>query len=72
MPIVQTDDFHLIVKRPNACGGIADMAEPAAQLGASFLRLFGTIVFDPKNATVWLDAAAGKSPEAAPNQATVK
>jgi hypothetical protein len=59
-PIVQTDDFHLIVKRANGCGGIADMTEPAAQLGASFLRLFGTVVFDPKNATVWLDGAAGQ------------
>ena len=72
MAIVQTDDFHLIVKRANGCGGIAEMAEPAAQLGASFLRLFGAVVFDPKNATVWLDGAAGKSPEAAPNQAKVK
>jgi hypothetical protein len=61
-PIVQTDDFHLIVKRANGCGGIADMTEPAAQLGASFLRLFGTVVFDPKNATVWLDGAAGQPP----------
>jgi hypothetical protein len=61
-PIVQTDDFHLIVKRANGCGGIADMTEPAAQLGASFLRLFGTVVFDPKNATVWLEGAAGQSP----------
>jgi hypothetical protein len=59
MPIVQTDDFHLIVKRANGCGGIAEMAEPAAQLGASFLRLFGAVVFDPKNATVWLDGAPG-------------
>ncbi len=61
-PIAQTGDFHLIVKPPDACGGIADMTEPAAQLGASFLRLFGVIVFDPKNATVWLDGAAGRSP----------
>jgi len=68
-PIVQTDDFHLIVKRANGCGGIAEMAEPAAQLGASFLRLFGTIVFDPKNATVWLEGAAAKQPGAAPGSA---
>ena len=68
-PIVQTDSFHLIVKQANGCGGIADMAEPAAQLGASFLRLFGTVVFDPKNATVWLDV---KSQEAAPDAGKVK
>jgi hypothetical protein len=71
-PIVGADDFHLIVKRANGCGGIAEMAEPAAQLGASFLRLFGTVVFDPKNATVWLDRAAVKSQEAAPDPAKVR
>ena len=52
--IAVTEDFHLIVKSPNSCGGIADMAEPAAQLGASFLGLFGEVIFDPKNTTVWL------------------
>jgi hypothetical protein len=71
-PIVATGDFHLIVKRANGCGGIAEMTEPAAQLGASFLRLFGAIVFDPKNATVWLDGAAIKSQETAPDSARVK
>jgi hypothetical protein len=55
--IVETKDFHLVVKPANACGGIADFPEPAAQLGASFLRLFRVIIFDPKNATVWLDGA---------------
>ncbi len=60
-PIVQTADFHLIMKRANGCGGIAEMTEPAAQLGASFLGLFGTIVFDPANATVWVEGAAGQS-----------
>jgi hypothetical protein len=70
--IAQTEDFHLIVKPPDACGGIADMTEPAAQLGASFLRLFGTIVFDPKNATVWLDGAAVKSRQGAREPAKVK
>lgn len=53
--IVETGDFHLIVKPANACGGIADLPEPAAQLGASFLRLFGAVIFDPKTTTVWLD-----------------
>ena len=60
-PIVETADFHVIVKRPNGCGGIAEMTEPAAQLGASFLELFDTVVFDPMNATVWLNGAAGWS-----------
>jgi hypothetical protein len=41
----------------NGCGGIADFPEPAAQLGASFLRLFGAVIFDPVAATVWLDGA---------------
>lgn len=31
----------------SACGGIATMSAPAAQLGASFLRTFGTVVVDP-------------------------
>ena len=53
-PILTTQDFHLIVKPANACGGIADFSEPAAQLGASFLRLFSTVIFDPKAETVWL------------------
>jgi len=52
--ILKTEDFHLVVKSANSCGGIADMKEPAAQLGASFLDLFGEVIFDPKNATVWL------------------
>ena len=53
-PIVETQDFHLVVKPPNSCGGIADLREPAAQLGASFLGLFGDVIFDPKNTVVWL------------------
>ena len=53
-PIVTTEDFHLIVKPANACGGIADFSEPAAQLGASFLSLFSAVIFDPKAETVWL------------------
>jgi hypothetical protein len=48
------------------------MAEPAAQLGASFLRLFSTIVFDPKNATVWLGDAAAKPREGAPEAARIE
>jgi hypothetical protein len=62
--IAETPDFHLIVKSPNSCGGIADMTEPAAQLGASFLGLFGEVIFDPRNATVWLGGAGGDAPGA--------
>ncbi len=58
--IVQTETFHLTVKPSNACGGIAAFDTPAAQLGASFLRLFGTTVFDPKSGTVWLEGDAGR------------
>ena len=43
--------------RQHSCGGIADMPEPAAQLGASFLGLFGDVIFDPRNTTVWLGGA---------------
>jgi hypothetical protein len=57
--IVDTEDFYLIVKPANACGGIADLSEPAAQLGASFLSLFGAVIFDPKTTTVWLGGARG-------------
>jgi hypothetical protein len=58
-PIVETDSFHLIVKKANGCGGIGAMTTPAAQLGASFLKLFGSIVFDPKSATVWVQGNPG-------------
>jgi hypothetical protein len=57
-PIVRTQNFYLILKQANGCGGIGAMTEPAAQLGASFLRLFRAIVFDPKSKTVWLDAVS--------------
>ena len=59
-PIVRTASFRLILKPANGCGGIGTMTEPAAQLGASFLQTFGTVVFDPKSGTVWLDAAGGR------------
>jgi hypothetical protein len=65
--IVETEDFHLIVKPVNGCGGIADLPEPAAQLGASFLRLFGAVIFDPGAATVWLDG--GGKPRETPQTA---
>jgi hypothetical protein len=56
-PIVRTQNFYLVLKQANGCGGIGAMSEPAAQLGASFLPLFGAIVFDPKSKTVWLKPA---------------
>jgi len=57
-PIVRIETFYLILKPANGCGGIGVMSVPAAQLGASFLRIFGTIVFDPQSKTVWLDGRA--------------
>jgi hypothetical protein len=52
-PILTMNTFHLIVKPANGCGGIAGMGSPAAQLGASFLQLFKTVIFDPQSGTVW-------------------
>jgi hypothetical protein len=57
-PIVRTENFFLTLKRANGCGGIGAMSESAAQLGASFLRLFRAIVFDPKSKTVWLNVGS--------------
>jgi hypothetical protein len=53
-PILRVDRFHLILKSANGCGGIAAMNVPAAQLGASFLQLFETVIFDPRSGAVWL------------------
>jgi hypothetical protein len=36
------------------CGGIATWETPAAQIGASFLKDFGAIVFNAKTQTVWI------------------
>ena len=57
-PIKRTETFHLILKSADGCGGIGAMTTPAAQLGASFLQLFGTVVFDPRSGIVWLDGNA--------------
>lgn len=51
-------DHNLFRKTPNACGGIASMDTPAAQLGASFLRTLGTVVIDGKSETVWVKPAS--------------
>ncbi|SFK71032.1 hypothetical protein [Methylocapsa palsarum] len=61
-PIAQTQMYHLILKRANGCGGIGAVAIPAAQLGASFLRVFGPVVFDPASETVWLTKQAEGRP----------
>lgn len=65
-PIVRVETFHLILKPANGCGGIGAMSVPAAQLGASFLRIFGTIVFDPQSGTVWLDGGTEQQESRAP------
>lgn len=48
--------FHVVLKGKGApqCGGIAHMVVPAAQFGASFLRLLGRTIFDPFNEAVWI------------------
>jgi hypothetical protein len=63
-PIVRTETYHLILKPANRCGGIGAMTIPAAQLGASFLQIFGTVVFDPRSGTVWLGSNAGEQQSA--------
>jgi hypothetical protein len=55
-------DVALIRKAANACGGIADLSEPAAQLGVSILARLGAVVFDPMSETVWV------APTGTPNQ----
>jgi hypothetical protein len=57
VPIRSIESFHLIVKPTSGCGGIGSMQQPAAQLGASFLRDFATIIFDPFSRQVWIDGA---------------
>jgi len=60
--IAEAEDFHLIVKPPNSHAGASrTWPEPAAQLGASFLGLFGEVIFDPRNATVWLGGGVAGS-----------
>lgn len=48
--------FYLIHKGKGSgqCGGIAMLEEPAAQFGASFLRVFGRMIFDPADQAVWV------------------
>jgi hypothetical protein len=42
---------------PTVCGGIATTSEPMGQVGAEYLRRWGTVVLDPFNEQVWLKAA---------------
>jgi hypothetical protein len=42
---------------PTVCGGIATTSEPMGQIGAEYLRRWGTVVLDPFNEQVWLKAA---------------
>lgn len=49
------DGFHFVLKpRTTECGGIGPMTVPAAQLGASFLRAFGTTLIRPAKAEIWI------------------
>lgn len=57
-PIAGIQEFRLLLKPRNACGGIADFDIPAAQLDASILKYFDQIVFDPRHAAVWVHGAA--------------
>jgi hypothetical protein len=41
---------------PTACGGIATSPQPMGQIGAEYLRRWGTFVLDPFNERVWLKA----------------
>jgi hypothetical protein len=53
------DELLLEVKpTPTACGGIATSPEPMGQIGAEYLRRWGTFVLDPFNERVWLKAQA--------------
>jgi hypothetical protein len=55
----QYEELLLEVKpTPAACGGIATSPEPMGQIGAEYLRRWGTVVLDPFNERVWLKAQA--------------
>lgn len=52
----RVEGFYIVRKgaASASCKGIATLAEPGAQLSASFLRLFGRVVFDPTDSAVWV------------------
>jgi hypothetical protein len=55
--LVEYEQLLLEVKpTPTACGGIATSSEPMGQIGAEYLRRWGTFVLDPFNERVWLKA----------------
>jgi len=43
---------------PTSCGGIGTSPEPMAQIGAEYLRRWGTFVLDPFNERLWVKARA--------------
>jgi hypothetical protein len=55
----QYEELLLEIKpTPAACGGIATSPEPMGQIGAEYLRRWGSFVLDPFNERVWLKAQA--------------
>ncbi len=55
----QYEELLMEVKpTPTACGGISTSPQPMAQIGAEYLRRWGTFVLDPFNERVWLKAQA--------------
>lgn len=54
--MLRHSSFYLVRKGEVAaeCGGISTMSQPAAQFGASFLRVFGRMIFDPARQSVWI------------------
>jgi hypothetical protein len=55
--LFEYEELLLEVKpTPTACGGIATSPQPMGQIGAEYLRRWGTFVLDPFNERVWLKA----------------
>jgi hypothetical protein len=55
--LLEYEELLLEVKpTPTPCGGIATSREPMGQIGAEYLRRWGTFVLDPFNERVWLKA----------------
>jgi hypothetical protein len=58
-PLLEYEELLFEVKpMAAACGGIANSPEPMGQIGAEYLRRWGTFVLDPFNERVWLKARA--------------
>jgi hypothetical protein len=57
--LVEYEELLLEVKpTPTVCGGIATSPQPMGQIGAEYLRRWGTFVLDPFNERLWLKARA--------------